>query len=314
MKSIHNGRRKMFHITRCAVAGLCLATLFAGCGGKKGSEEPEQAVISNSGSDTMVNLAQMWAEQYDSVAPGVSVEVAGGGSGVGIRDLMQGIVDIANASRAMKPAEQEQVKANTGKDPVEWVVGYDAVAIYVHKDNPVDKLTLGQLATMYGEGGSVEKWSQVGADMASIGAKDEVVRISRQNSSGTYFYFRDVVLNKRDFKLGSKDMSGSKDVVELVGRTKGAIGYSGMGYAAESVKFVKIAKDENSPAYEPSLESVASGDYPLARPLRMYTLGQPEGDVKAYLDWILSDAGQTIVKESGYVPVAMGGGGEAGDQ
>lgn len=284
----------------------CLAAIFTGCGGN-GPEEPEQSVISNSGSDTMVNLAQRWAEEYDTVVPGVSVEVAGGGSGVGIRDLMQGIVDVANSSRAMKPAEQEQTKGNTGKDPIEWVVGYDAVAIYAHKDNPVDTLTLGQLAAMYGEGGDVEKWSQVGVDMATIGAKDEVVRISRQNSSGTYFYFREVVLNKKDFKLGSKDMSGSKDVVELVGRTKGAIGYSGMGYASEDVKFVKIAKDANSPAYVPSLENVASGNYPLARPLRMYTLGQPEGDIKAYIDWILSDAGQGIVKTSGYVPVAMGG-------
>jgi phosphate transport system substrate-binding protein len=307
MKKPFSRHQDTINSIRCTAAALCLAALFSGCGGKKGTSEPEQSVISNSGSDTMVNLAQMWAEEYDAVAPDVSVEVAGGGSGVGIRDLMQGIVDIANASRAMKPAEKEQTKANTGKDPIEWVVGYDAVAIYVHKDNPVEKLTLGQLAAMYGEGGNVEKWSQFGIDMAGIGAKDEVVRISRQNSSGTYFYFREVVLNKKDFKLGSKDMSGSKDVVELVGRTKGSIGYSGMGYAAESVKFVKIARDENSEAYAPSLESVASGNYPLARPLRMYTLGQPEGNVKAYLDWILADAGQGIVKDSGYVPVAMGG-------
>jgi len=264
-------------------------------------------VISNSGSDTMVNLAQMWAEEYGNVASNVSVEVAGGGSGVGIRDLMGGIVDIANCSRAMKSAESEQTKANTGKDPVEWVVGYDAVAIYVHKDNPVEKLTLAQLAAMYGEGGDVDNWSQVGVDLSSIDGKDEIMRVSRQNSSGTYFYFREVVLNEKDFKLGSKDMSGSKDVVELVGRTKGAIGYSGMGYAAESVKFVKIAKDENSEAYEPSLETVASGNYPLARPLRMYTLGQPEGETKAYIDWIMSDVGQDIVKKSGYVPVALGG-------
>jgi len=307
MRNTQTEQRTAIRITLCAVSALCLAVFTTGCPGKKGSQEPEKAVISNSGSDTMVNLAQMWAEEYDAVAPNVSVEVAGGGSGVGIRDLMQGIVDIASASRAMKPAEQEQAKANTGKDPVEWAVGYDAVAIYVHKDNPVEKLTLAQLAAIYGEGGAVEKWSQLGVDMDGIGAKDEVVRISRQNSSGTYFYFREVVLDKKDFKLGSKDMSGSKDVVELVGRTKGSIGYSGRGYAAESVKFVKIAKDENSEAYGPSLENVSSGNYPLARPLRMYTLGQPEGDIKAYLDWILSDAGQDIVKKSGYVPVAMGG-------
>jgi phosphate transport system substrate-binding protein len=130
--------------------------------------------------------------------------------------------------------------------------------------------------------------------------------VSRQNSSGTYFYFRENVLNNKDYKSGSRDMSGSKDVVELVGKTKGAIGYSGMGYATEDVKFVKLAKAEGQPAYGPSLANVAAGNYPLARPLRMYTLGQPEGEVKEYLEWILSPAGQEIVKKSGYIPVLAG--------
>lgn len=266
-----------------------------------------KTIISNCGSDTMVNLAQMWAEAYREIVPGISVEVAGGGSGVGIRDLMAGMVDVANASRAMKPAEMLQAEQKTGKKPVEWVVGYDALAVYVHKDNPVVQLTMAQLAEIYGEGGAFDKWSQVNVDMKSIGASDDIVRVSRQNSSGTYFYFREHVLKNKDYKLGSKDMSGSKDVVELVGSTKGAIGYSGMGYAAETVKFVKVAKDENSPAYNPSIATVAAGHYPLARPLRMYTLGQPEGAVKLYMDWILSPAGQKVVEDAGYIPVNMSG-------
>jgi phosphate transport system substrate-binding protein len=251
----------------------------------------------------MVNLAQTWAEKYEKVAPDVSVEVGGGGSGVGIRDLMQGIVNIANASRKMKDSEKEQTKNNTGKTPIEWIVGYDAMAIYIHKDNPIEELTIDQLAQIYGEGGKIEKWSQLGIE---IQGADEIVRVSRQNSSGTYAFFREHILDKKDFKLESKDMSGSKDVVELVSRTPGAIGYSGMGYKIDEVKFVKIKKTEADQAYLPTLDNVVAGNYSLARPLHMYTLGQPEGHIKKYIDWILSLAGQEIVKKEGYVPVASG--------
>lgn len=281
------------------VAG-CLA-LVGGCGNRQqGKSGP--AVIRNCGSDTMVNVAQMWAEEYRAVAPDVSVEVSGGGSGVGLRDLIEGIIDMANSSREMKPAEKEQARQKTGKDPVEHIVGYDAVSVYVHRDNPVEQLTLRQLADIYGEGGKTEKWSQLGISLPR--GSDEIVRVSRQNSSGTYFFFREHVLDKKDFKMGSQDMSGSKDVVELVGRTRGAIGYSGMGYKTEAVKFVKIAVREGEPAYEPSLENVQAGKYSLARSLLIYTLGPPEGPVKKYLDWILSPAGQKVLQEAGYLPVA----------
>jgi len=287
-----------------SITCVVLVGLVAGLGGcKKGGEsaaETSKTVISNSGSDTMVNLAQAWAEAYEQVDPNVSVEVGGGGSGVGIRDLIQGIVDIANASRKMKDSEKEQAKANTGKDPIEWIVGYDAMAIYVHKDNPVEELTIEQLAQIYGEGGTVDKWSQLGI---TIDGSDEIVRVSRQNSSGTYFFFRENVLDKKDFKLGSRDMSGSKDVVELVSRTPGAIGYSGMGYKTDEVKFVKIKPSDGGQSYLPTLENVVAEKYSLARPLHMYTLGQPEGHVKTYLDWIFASVGQAIVKDTGYVPV-----------
>ena len=282
------------------VAVACVAVGLLGCGGDEEGVQETKSIISNSGSDTMVNLAQAWAEAYGTVAPDVSVEVGGGGSGVGIRDLIQGVVDIANASRKMKDSEKEQAKKNTGKDPIEWIVGYDAMAIYVHKDNPVEELTIGQLAQIYGEGGAVDKWSQLGI---TIDGQDEIVRVSRQNSSGTYFFFRENVLDKKDFKLGSRDMSGSKDVVELVSRTKGAIGYSGMGYKTDEVKFVKIKKSDEDEAFLPTLENVVAQKYSLARPLHMYTVGQPTGQVKTYLDWIFSATGQEIVKNSGYVPV-----------
>lgn len=304
-KKQNEGVNRMNAVIKSAVAVLAVASL-AGCGGSGKVKADSKVVISNSGSDTIVNLAQMWAEEYSKIKPDVSVEVAGGGSGVGIRDLMGGIVDIANCSRDMKDSEKEQAKKNTGKEPVEWVVGYDAMAIYVNKSNPIEEISIEKLAGIYGEGGTMEKWSQIGVDVKTAGGNDEIVRVSRQNSSGTYFYFREVVLDEKDFKMGSKDMSGSKDVVELVGSTLGAIGYSGMGYKTDAVKFVKIKQKEGDMAWMPSLENVASGKYPLSRSLLMYTLGQPEGETKAYIDWILSDAGQEIVKKAGYVPVSMG--------
>lgn len=288
----------------CCLVIIAMADGLVGCG-KKDSES-SQNVITNSGSDTMVNLAQMWAEEYQKVRPDISVEVSGGGSGVGIRDLIQGIIDMANCSRAMKDSEIQQAKRNTSKEPVEWLVGYDALAVYVNKSNPIEELSLAQLAQIYAEGGTTDKWSALGVDLKALGASDQIVRVSRQNSSGTYAYFREKVLDDKDYKRGSNDMSGSKDVVELVGKTLGAIGYSGMGYATDDVKFVKIVSETGQEACLPSLENVAAGHYPLARPLRIYTLGEPQGAVKEYLDWILSDEGQEIIKEAGYIPVAAG--------
>jgi phosphate transport system substrate-binding protein len=301
-------------VLKCgAIVVACLSIASCGGGNKDAGRDKgaggagKKIVISDSGSDTMVNLAQMWAEAYREAAPDVSVEVAGGGSGVGIRDLTQGIISIANSSRDMEDSEREQAVRTTGKEPVKWVVGYDGLSIYVHKDNPVDTLTLEDLAAIYGENGKIEKWSQLGINMSALGANDEIVRVSRQNSSGTYAYFREKVLDKKDFKLGSKDMSGSKDVVELVKRAKGAIGCSGMGYLSEGVKAVKIAARKGEQAYPPSVDNVLSGKYPLSRSLIMYTLGQPEGPVKAYIEWVLSPAGQAIVENAGYVPLGMSG-------
>jgi phosphate transport system substrate-binding protein len=283
-----------------------VALLLAGCGkgGSRagGGQAAKKTVIASGGSDTMVNLAQMWAEEYCKVAPDVSVEVSGGGSGVGIRDLMQGIIQLANCSREIDPKEQEQIKKNTGKDPVETIVGHDAIVIYAHKDNPIEAIGMAQLAAIFGEGGAIGKWSQLGVDSSKVGGADEIVRVSRQNSSGTYLYFREHVLMKKDFKQGSLDMSGSKDVVELVARTKSAIGYSGMGYATKDVKMLKVRKTDDGEAVIPSVATVLDAKYPLARSLQVYTLGHPEGALKAYIDWLISPEGQKIVEKAGCVP------------
>jgi phosphate transport system substrate-binding protein len=286
-----------------AVAAIALVP--AACGGSKPAQ-PEKIVIQNTGSDTMVNLAQAWAEEYATVAPGVSVEVSGGGSGTGIAALENGTVDIANASREIEPQEIAAAKKNTGKEPREFQVGFDALAVYVSKANPLAEITFEQLAEIYGEGGKVATWSEMGVTMPA--GADEIIRVSRQSNSGTYAYFREAVLGKgRDFKLGSRDMQGSKDVVELVSKTPGAIGYSGMGYATAEVKMLRVARKAGEPTFAPTLENTLNKSYPIARPLYMYTLGEPSGAVKAYLDWVHTEAGQVIVAKSGYVPLPKPG-------
>lgn len=264
-------------------------------------------VIKNKGSDTMVNLAQAWAEAYIGVSTTASVEVSGGGSGTGVAALINGTVDIANCSRQIKPKELEQATENTGKVPREFIVGYDALAVYVHPDNPLERISIPQLAEIYGERGTIKQWSHLGIAHAAC-PSDKIIRISRQSNSGTYFYFREALLGKaRDFALGSLDLHGSKDVVEVVERTPCAIGYSGMGYATEHVKMLDVAVEAGAPYYAPSLQNVLDKTYPIARPLYMYSLGEPMGEVKIYLDWLLSPAGQNIVERLGFVPLKSEG-------
>lgn len=283
------------------VLALCAASMMISCGkGEKGAAKKEKASIQVKGSDTMVNVAQAWAEEYTNVAPDVEVEVSGGGSGVGIAALERGTIDIANASRNIKPSEIEQTKKNTGKDPKEIIVGFDALAVYVNAENPIEEISIAQLEQIFAEDGATVTWTQLGTTIPGA-SNDEIVRISRQSSSGTYEFFREHVLNNKDFKLGSRDMNGSKEVVELVGSTKTAIGYSGMGYANDKVKMLKIKTDKG--VFAPTIENTVSKAYPLARSLQMYTLGEPEGAVKNYIDWILSPAGQKLVADNGYVPL-----------
>lgn len=261
-----------------------------------------RVLIQNKGSDTLVNVAQAWAEAYREVDPEVAVAVSGGGSGTGIAALINGTVDIANASRSMKPSEIEQAKAQ-GQNPIEHVVGHDALAVYLHMDNPAEALSLPQLAEIYGEDGETVSWSQIGLEVPGCGGQ-EIVVVSRQNNSGTYAYFREAVLGeRRDYKMGTLDMHGSKDVVDLVEKTPCAIGYSGLAYATDHVKLACITTEDGGDCIMPSVQSASDGSYPIARPLFMYTDGEPTGEIGAYLDWILSDAGQCIILKKGYAPV-----------
>ena len=287
-----------------------LGFIITGCGPSSTDGSSSQAsgdekiLIQNAGSDTMVNLAQAWAENYAKVNPKVSVEVSGGGSGTGIAALINGTTEIANCSRAMKPAEQKKAKESSGKDPKEHIMGFDALAVYVHKDCPLEEISLEQLAEIYGENGTITKWSQLGVVIPGCDS-DEIIRVSRQSSSGTFAYFREAVLGKaRDYKLGSRDMHGSKEVVELVQNTPCAIGYSGMGYATSEVKMLKVSKSAGETAYAPNVENTIAKTYPIARPLFIYSLGEPEGTLKEYLDWCLGSEGQKIVADTGYVTVS----------
>ena len=256
--------------------------------------------IQNKGSDTLVNVAQSWAEQYGKINPDVAVAVSGGGSGTGIAAMINGTVDIANSSRKMKDKEISEAKAK-GHDPVEHIVGYDALAIFVHKNFPLDSLSITELAQIYGRGG-VSKWSELGITIP--GCKDEIVVVSRQNNSGTYAYFQEAVLGEKGkFRQGTLDMHGSKDVADLVEKTPCAIGYSGLAYATDHLKALCISPEKGKPCVKPTEDTAFDGTYPIARPLFMYTDGQPKADTKKYMDWIMSDVGQCILAKEGYAPV-----------
>ena len=285
----------------------CAVSLTVACsGGDKRETASAPAaggvVIRITGSDTMVNLVQAWAENYKKKRPDISVQVAGGGSGVGIAGLIDGILDLAAASREMEPREIERAtQKHGGVKPKEYAVALDALSVYVRKDNPIDSMAIEDLAEIYGDKGKIEKWSHLGVKVPGCGS-DTIVRVGRQNSSGTYVYFREAVLGRqREYKLGSIDQSGSKDVVALVGRTPCAIGYSGMAYATPDVKTLKLSKNKGDPAIAPSTTTAIDKTYPLARALYLYTRGEPH--VKEFLDWVMSPEGQKIVTDIGFVSV-----------
>ena len=260
-----------------------------------------RTAIQNKGSDTLVNVAQAWAEAYAKKAPEVAIAVSGGGSGTGIAAMINGTVDIANSSRRMKKSEID-LATEHGQDPVEHIVGYDALAVFLHPDNPASTLSLKQLSRNYARGQEFGNWSDLGVEVP--GCKDNtIIVVSRQNNSGTYAYFQEAVLGKGGkYRQGTLDMHGSKDVVDLVEKTPCAIGYSGLAYATDHVKMACISSEDGKACVSPSVATASNRTYPIARPLFMYTNGAPKGDVKDYLDWILSDEGQCIILNKGYAP------------
>lgn len=262
------------------------------------SKESTNRSIQNKGSDTLVNIALAWAEAYQFVEPAVSIAVTGGGSGTGIASLINGTVDIANASRPMKENEFDEALAN-GIEAIEHTVAIDALAVIIHPDNPVEQLAIQELADIYT--GRIRNWKEVGGNDAPI------ILLSRESNSGTHVYFLEEVVRKGDkensdiFAPQTILMPSSVGITSELRRNPNAIGYDGLGYVDPAhEKIVAVAAEEGKYVF-PSAETAAAGDYPLSRPLFMYTAGHPEGAIATYLEWILSPAGQLIVGELGFV-------------
>lgn len=251
-------------------------------------------VITVKGSDTMVILAQRWAETYMKKNPNVTIQVTGGGSGTGISALINGTTDVCNASRPMKPAEKQKLKQRFSTLGVEIKAAKDGIALYVHESNPVQELTLKQVKEIYT--GKITNWKQVGGNDARI------ILYSRENNSGTYVYFKDVVLEAQDYAPNCQNMPGTAAVVNAVAKDPNGIGYGGAAYG-KGIRDLKIKADEHSPAYIPNAETVGNGTYPITRFLYMYVKSRPTGAMKDYIDWILSDEGQAIVSRVGYFPL-----------
>ena len=272
------------------------------CAPPSPSGQPPAAVysIQNVGSDTIVNLALAWAETYQSEHPDVRIAVTGGGSGTGIAALINGTVDIANASRQIKKEEFDRAQANHIA-PVEHTVARDAIAVIVHPSNPVERLTLEQISDIYT--GKITNWKQVG------GENRPIVLLSRESNSGTHVFFLEQVIRLGDPKstaLFAPDtllLPSSEGITAEARQNPNAIGYDGLGYVTPEVKVLAVGRKPEGPFVLPSIESVNSNTYPIARDLYMYTAGKPAGQIEKYLDWIASPAGQKIVAQLGFVPL-----------
>jgi phosphate transport system substrate-binding protein len=251
-----------------------------------------QGKITVKGSDTMVILAQKWAELYMKSNPAATIQVTGGGSGVGITALINGTTDICNSSRPMKQTEIEKLKARYNTLGVQIPCAKDGITIFLNEANKVQELTIKQLSDIYQ--GKIKNWKELG------GTDSEIRLYGRENSSGTYTYFHDEVV-KADYAASVQTLPGTAAVVNAVKKDVSGIGYGGAAYAV-GVKHAKVKKDANSPAFLPTPESIAKGEYPITRYLYMYLRSRPTGDTKKYIDWILSTEGQAIVTEVGYFP------------
>jgi len=250
--------------------------------------------ISVKGSDTMVILGQRWAEKYMETHPGEIIQVTGGGSGTGIAALINGTTDVCQASRPMKDDEKRKLRDRFQTLGVEIPVAQDGLAIYVHESSPVKSLTLEQLRMIYT--GKITNWKDVGGKDARI------ILYSRENSSGTYVYFKDNVLKGQDYTASCQNLPGTAAVVNAVSKDSNGIGYGGSAYA-KGIKEVAVAKDAKSAPVLPTPATIKDGSYPIARNLYFYTRVKPAGKVKGFVDWVLSSEGQTVVTAVGYFPV-----------
>lgn len=246
------------------------------------------------GSDTVLPLSQMEAEEYMKANPSAAVTVTGGGSGVGISALIEGTTDIAQASRRMKFDEKQKLQ-NSGDKVAEKIVAYDALAVVVHPSNKVINLTREQLEGIFT--GKITNWKELG------GADMKIVPYSRETSSGTYEFFKESVLKNKNYRNGIMSMPATGAIIQSISQTKGGIGYVGLAYLNESVKPVHVSYDGGKTYTEPSVANAKNGSYPIVRPLYYYYMGKSESKVAPFVDYVLSPAGQKTVKEIGFIPV-----------
>jgi phosphate transport system substrate-binding protein len=267
---------------------LAAALMGAACAAKAGT-------ITVTGSDTLVILAQKWAQVYMAKNPEVKIQVSGGGSGVGFAALQNQTTDLADASRKIKAKEIESCIKAFGKRPTEYKVCLDGLSVYVSETNPIKELTVDQLEGIFT--GKIKNWKEVGGNEAPI------TIYSRENSSGTYEFFKEHVLKGKDFAASAQTMQGTAAVLQSVAKDAGGIGYGGAAYGA-GAKHLAIKKDASSPAIEPSEETVVKGTYPIWRYLYVYVNpAKDNNEIGAYLNWIRGDEGQNCVKEIGYYPL-----------
>ncbi|MFA6378161.1 MAG: phosphate ABC transporter substrate-binding protein [Candidatus Omnitrophota bacterium] len=262
--------------------------------------KPQEDSLQIKGSDTMVNLAQAWAEDFMQKNPNSFIAVTGGGSGTGIASLINGTCDIAMTSRTIKPKEIEFAKKRN-VFPFELKVALDGLAVIVHPQNPIKELTIDQLAKIFS--GKIVNWKEVG------GEDKEIVILSREVNSGTHVYFKEHVLRHNDpssqeeFAPKALLLSSSQAIADEVATNPSAIGYYGMGYISKRQKAIAIAQDEKSVYVEPTVDNVTNQSYPISRPLYVYTNAEPQGFMKTFIDFALSPEGQKVVLTSDFVPL-----------
>ncbi|MBF0125504.1 MAG: PstS family phosphate ABC transporter substrate-binding protein [Magnetococcales bacterium] len=260
--------------------------------------------IHNRGSDTLIPIAQAWATAYQSINPDVAIDVRGCGSDSGFLALINKTAGLANSSRAIKKKELLEANRN-GVNPKEHLVGYDALSILVNKANPLSWTSVPSLAEIYGEGGSIDDWNKLGVAVPGC-QKNKITVVGRPVWSGTHLFFQETILGKqREFRhdVNVVDVHNSDDIPGIINKDPCAIGYVSMAYDATDVKKLKISKDRNTAVVEATVAAAIDGSYPIARPLFMYTDGEPSGNLKAYLDWIKSDEGQCLLTQKGFAPI-----------
>lgn len=270
---------------------LALLIALTGIAGFSFSPAPERITVK--GSDTMVILAQKWAEVYMKSNPGAAIQVTGGGSGTGISALINGATDIAISSRKMKRTEMDKMKEKHNTMGVEIACAKDGITVFLHPSNKVKELTLKQLGQIYR--GEIKNWKEVG------GADKAIKLYGRENSSGTYVFFQEHVV-EGDYAPSCQTLPGTAAVVNAVKKDPNAIGYGGAAYA-EGIEICKIKKDENSAGVLATAETIKNDTYPVSRYLFMYVKNRPTGEMKKFIDWILSPEGQKLVVEMGYFPI-----------